>query len=150
MPPRISVRPADIKPMLPWTVLAERDGPGHLVPTVIGSAVDDILRVSLTGLNLFDHWSEELGAQMDEFYSSITDTPCGGFMVRSLETSGGLLKDYISSLFPLVGASGKVDRVFGLISVSKEEPLLASFGRPEDIETSVTDMSFIDIGFGVP
>ncbi len=151
VPERAAVRPADIKPLLPWIAMAERQGPLHLVPTIIGSAVDEVLQASFTGINLFEYWEEEMFEPMDAFYSNITDVPCGGYNVRTLAGQNGLQRLYHSSMYPLKGRSGKIDRLVGIISVSQKEPLLTEFGTPGDIKTlDVAHIDYIDIGFGVP
>ncbi|MFC4349225.1 PAS domain-containing protein [Kordiimonas lipolytica] len=151
IPQRSAVHPSDIKPMLPWIAMAERQGPRHLVPTIIGSAVDEVLQASFTGINLFEYWDEDMFDPMDTFYSNITDVPCGGYNVRTLVGQNGLQRLYQSSMYPLKGRSGKIDRLIGIISVAKSEPLLSRFGKPKDIKTlDVAHIDYIDIGFGVP
>jgi hypothetical protein len=151
VPKRSDVRPSDMKTMLPWVVMGERSGPRQMIPTVIGSAIDEVLHASFTGINLFDFLPEEIAVRLDAYYSNITDTPCGGYVERTLASDSGLLKGYQTTLFPLVGAEGKVDRLIGIVSVMKTDPLMDHFGKPRDVQTvAITKEEYIDIGFGVP
>lgn len=151
IPKRASIRPHDLKAMLRWIVMAERHGRGHLKPTLIGSAVDEVLQASFTGVNLFDYLEGDVASRLDTFYSNITDQPCGGIMERMIASESGLMRGYTSSLYPLVGSSGKVDRIVGVVSISKAEPMMNEFGKPNDIQTvGVVSENYIDLGFGVP
>jgi len=151
IPTRASIRPHDLKPVLPWVVMAERHGHGHLKPTLIGSAVDEVLQASFTGVNLFDYLDGDVASRLDTFYSNITDQPCGGIMERMLASENGLMRSYTSSLYPLVGSSGRMDRLVGVVSIAKTEPMLSGFGKPKDIQTiGVVSETYFDLGFGVP
>lgn len=151
IPYRSKLRPSDIKPLLPWVTMAERQGTRHLIPTIVGSAIDDVLQASFTGVNLFDFMPKEVADRFDAFYTNITDIPCCGHMVRTLAGENGLMRGYHSTQLPLRSASGQIDRLVGIVSVSKEQPLLTEFGKPQDIQTvDITAEDYIDLGFGVP
>ena len=151
IPSRADVRPQDMKEMLAWIVLAESSGPGNLVPTVVGSAIDEILHVAFTGKNLVSFYPPEIAVGVDQFYQAILTHPCGGVFTRNLEGKFGRVKGYQSLLLPLKGRSGEINRMIGAISVAGAEDEIAGFGRPADLKTlKILDLAYLDIGHGVP
>ncbi len=121
------------------------------MPTVIGSAVDEILHMSLTGLNLLDMYPADLKALVDDFYQSILRQPCGGLFTRNLESSFGKVKGYQSLLLPIADDAGTICQMVGVITVSGMVEESPGFGHPEDIRSvKLLDMHYLDIGFGAP
>lgn len=151
LPSRGDIRPADLKAILPWVVIASRSGPRDFTPLVVGSGIDELLQASYTGVNLFDRWEENEAAIMDAHYGRVLAQPCAGLLVRTIEGRFGVLKDYQSFLLPLVGDDGVVDRFLGSISVAELPPNDLSFGKPDELGTlAINSITYFDIGFGVP
>lgn len=151
VPSRAQVDLAKLKPYLGWVTLAERQGPRHLVPTVMGSAVDEVLQTSLTGVNLFEYLPDEIAETTDCFYSHIVGQPCGGFMVRTLVGHNEIMRGYRSLQLPLRGATGEINRMIGVIAVSAVPPVASKFGSPSEVNTvEISEIRYLNIGFGLP
>ncbi|WP_262690747.1 PAS domain-containing protein [Kordiimonas aestuarii] len=151
IPRRTDLNPQNIKPLLAWVVMARSSGPGNLVPTVIGSAVDEILHMSFTGRNLLDMYPVPLREIIDGFYQTILTTPCGGMFTRNLGSSFGSVKGYRSLLLPLEDRDGEVSQMVGVITVAGLENEAPGFGKPKDVSSvQLLDLRYLDIGFGAP
>jgi len=151
IPPRSAVKPTDIKPILAWVILGERHSSEETVLTVIGSAIDEALAVSLTGENLFDYYSVETLEQLRPFYTKMYAHPCGGFTVRNITNKYGNVEGLEVLLLPLKDDSGSVNRLIGSIAIHKRTLIDHGFGKPKDFgDMTVIDMEYRDIGYGVP
>lgn len=151
IPSRSQIRPSNIKNILPWITMAESSGPHHMVPTLIGSAVDEVLQSSLTGINLFDIWSDEIATEMAEFYGHVLNTPCGGHLVRTIVVPTGTVKGYMSLVLPLKSDDGVVNRTIGAISVDIDTPPVSSLVPPDMVKTlEINAVTYLDTGFGIP
>lgn len=151
VPSRPAVSPAEMKPILPWILVVDREGPRHIVPRIVGSAVEEALQARLTGLNFFDIWPEELASKMDVFYSHLTNQPCGGDLVRTVKSPSGILKGYRTTLFPLLDGQRNITKLLGVVSAKTVADPVQQYAEPKDLVTlDLNDVSYIDIGFGVP
>lgn len=151
VPTRADVDPNQFKKILSWVLLAEWHGPRHLVPTLVGGAINDALGGNATGANIFEYYPDDVSEALEPYYQKLLSHPCGGFFVRSLEKKNGAAGTLEAQFYPLRDNSGQINRLIGSMFFQKTER-----ARPgsEDHMTfssmSITQMDYLDIGYGVP
>lgn len=151
VPARSDINPLHLKKILSWVLLAEWHGPDHLVPTVVGSAIDEALGSNFTGVNMYDYYPSEIADTMTAYYKNILTQPCGGYLVRDVAKKNGAVGTLETLMFPLCDEQGLRNRLIGSMFIKNKE--LAQPNEPDKrtfISMAVTTMEYQNIGFGVP
>lgn len=116
---------------------------------VMGTALDEISAVPITGLNYFDICPPEDVSLYMEINDHLHALPCASLVVRDIAFENG--KNYtLSSLgFPMTNEEGMLTYSIGLMLPSRQfksdEMNYGGVAR-----SILCDLTYIDIGFGVP
>jgi len=151
VPLKSDINPLELKKILSWILLIELRGPRDLVPTVVGSGIDNALGSHFTGKNMYDFYPEDLAQAHEVFYDKILSQPCGGFLVRNIAQKSGNLGTLEISVYPLKGPDGIINRLIGSLSLKGTALAKADLSNKlAFMNVSIVETKFIDIGFGVP
>lgn len=151
IPARADVNPMYLKKILSWVLLLESEGPRHIVPSLVGSNINDAMGSNFTGMNMFDYYPAPVADIHEAFYRDITTTPCGGYIVRKVEKKNGIRGTLEALLFPLTGPDGGVNRFIGSMYLSNKEMIIPeNEDRLNFTSMSIVEIRYEDIGFGVP
>lgn len=151
IPPRASVNPLHLKKILSWVLLLEWRGPRYVVPTVVGSAIDEAMGSNFTGVNMFDYYPEAVQAAHETYYLTILTHPCGGYLERNVSKKNGAVGTLEALMFPLKDQQGQVNRLIGsMFFTNKELPQPHIPDKRTFTHMSVSKIEYRDIGYGVP
>tara|TARA_R110002096_G_scaffold65010_8_gene158390 strand:- start:163 stop:687 length:525 start_codon:yes stop_codon:yes gene_type:complete len=151
VPARSDVNPLHLKKILSWVLLAEWHGPRKLIPTVVGSGIDEALGSNFTGVNMFDYYPDDVSDDMEAFYQHILAQPCGGYLVRNVAKKNGAVGRLEAMMFPLHDERGLRNRIIGSMFVTNK--VLAQAHEADKrtfMSMSIVELSYQDLGFGVP
>ncbi|MEX0299770.1 MAG: PAS domain-containing protein [Kordiimonas sp.] len=151
VPARSDINPLHLKKILSWVLLAEWHGPKNLVPTVVGSDIDDALGSNFTGVNMFDYYPAEVAEGMQEYYQNILIQPCGGFLVRDVAKKNGAVGTLEALMFPLHDERGLRNRLIGSMFIKNKET--AQPNNPDKrtfTSMAITKVEYQDIGLVCP
>lgn len=151
VPARSVVNPFDLKKILSWVLLLEWNGPRNLVPTLVGSAIDEAMGANFTGANMFDYYPTPVADAHEMFYKTILGHPCGGYLVRGVSKKNGAEGTLEALMFPLTDETGEINRLIGSMFFNNKQ--MASPSEPDKrtfTSMSIVELGFRDIGFGVP
>ncbi|WP_333698167.1 PAS domain-containing protein [Kordiimonas lacus] len=101
IPSRAQIHPKDIQRILPWLSIGKYIKPRVMVPTLVGSAIDESIGTPLTGKNIFEILPSDAWAHYEYFYDTVCETPCFGRIRRSFLTPYGRYAQLCSLYAPL-------------------------------------------------
>lgn len=149
LPARSQFDPSQITTLLPHVYLLEHKSPEEMIVRLMGTALDEISGIPVTGLNYFDVCPPEDVSLYMEINERLHALPCASLVVRDITFENG--KNYsLSSLgFPMANDEGKLAYSIGLMLPARQF-------KSDDMNNGgvahsvLRDLTYIDIGFGVP
>ncbi len=120
LPTRSQFNPGKIPTLLPYVYLLEHKSRGEMMVRVMGTALDEISAVPITGLNYFDICPPEDVSLYMEINDHLHALPCASLVVRDITFENG--KNYtLSSLgFPMTNEEGVLTYSIGLMLPSRQ------------------------------
>ncbi len=151
MPDAGDIRPRDFAQLLPYMRYLSWEGPERLVYRIFGTALAEVAKIDLTGMNMLDLVEQEHKARSVRGLQWLHEVPCGLLQVRDITDANGLPRACEFLSLPVApGADGK-KRVIGPGMLrEKDAPEDFSLVVNQDSVTRLKRLVFIDIGYGIP
>ena len=120
LPARSQFRPNEIASLLPYVYLLEHKSAEEMMVRLMGTALDEISAVPITGLNYFDVCPPQDVPLYIEINENLHALPCASMVVRDITFENG--KNYtLSSLgFPMTDEAGVLTYSIGLMLPSRQ------------------------------
>ena len=156
IPMRREFHPGDIAGILPRISLMKRISQDTIVVGLVGTAVDALWDVPLTGMNIFDLASPRMKINIARFYGAILNQPCGAYIREKKKSPDGVTLRVSSLYLPMTDRLGAPNYIIGCsVFQSKYTGLANKAGAPLSdrlvLEQShIKALKFIDLGFGLP
>lgn len=149
LPMRSQFDPSKILTLLPYVYLLEHKSREEMIVRLVGTALDEISAVSITGRNYFDVCPPEDIALYIEINDNLHALPCANLVVRDITYENGKSYRLSSMGFPMVNEEGMLTYTIGLMLPNRQ------FNSDEMDDGGVSysvlhDLTYIDIGFGLP
>ncbi|TNE60844.1 MAG: PAS domain-containing protein [Alphaproteobacteria bacterium] len=149
VPSRVAFNPMQVRLMLPFVYMLELRAPDNLHVRLSGTALDGAMGRAMTGENYLDFCEPGDRAFFLGLAKEICGRPCGGRLVRRATFQDGKTHNMRQIGLPLSARDGEVKYIIGLMSIRSD--FLAGIQAPAlYIRSEIRDVSYIDIGFGVP
>lgn len=149
VPRRQDFDPMKVHRQLPHVYITEWRADHEMEVRLSGTALDDTAGRALTGSNYFD----TVGPKEMPFFSgvikAVVKQPCGMKMRRTVTLKDGSAYQLRSLSFPLADREGAVRYIVGMMNVIRDIPM-STFEEAAHARSEVHDVTFIDIGAGVP
>ena len=149
VPSRKSVKPTEIKSILPHVFMSEIVGHMDVRVRLTGTFLDMISANRLTGMNYLDVCPEEERTIYWQLAQVITSLPCGHWMIRDVtfvDGKGFRLKQLI---YPLRNRHGESNMVFGIMGTSRNAEV-DGLKPMSVIKSTILESKFLDVGAGIP
>lgn len=155
MPDSSQISPSGFRELLPYARYLSWEGEEDLRIRVFGSALSAALGHDLTGMNLLDFMVPEERDRELATFRALHAHPCGSVAVKRSYIAGGGVRELEVLHLPVAAVSNSGDETAGLGRIlgsvmMRELPDrwdgMADSQKPMDL----LELSFIDIGFGVP
>lgn len=141
--------PSKITAQLPYVYVLEHRSPKEMLVRLMGTALDEISGVPITGLNYLEVCPPDDATLYIEITKHVRAQPCASMVVRDVTFESG--KNYtLSSLgFPMTDDHGVPTYSVGLMLPNRQikSDDMDNGGVAQSILRSLI---YIDIGFGVP
>jgi len=149
LPVRSQFEPAKILALLPYVYLLEHKSPEEMMVRLMGTALDEISPVPITGRNYFDVCPPEDVTFYREINRYLRALPCASLVVRDITFDNGKTYTLSSLGYPMADEDGMLKYSIGLLLPCRQ------FKSDEKDNGGVArmvlrDLTYIDIGFGVP
>lgn len=141
--------PSKITPLLPYVYILEHRSETDMHVRLIGTSLDEVSGVAITGLNYLDVCPPQDAPIYTEVTKHVFDKPCASLLVRDVTFESG--KSYtLSSLgFPMDNTDGRPPITLGLMLPSRQFKFDDS-NNGGVASSLLRSLSYLDIGFGVP
>jgi hypothetical protein len=149
MPKSSDFNPMELRHLLPEMAMLSLNSAEEIIHRLVGTGLAERLSYDATGTNLLDYIAGSYRRQCARDMHEIVFRPCGWQARYITEYVTGRIA-YVQSLYlPLHGPDGQRPRI---VSVHDREEAL-EYRAPSEkpaFASEISDMVWIDIGFGVP
>lgn len=149
LPSRKSIKPTEIKSILPHVFMSEIVGHMDVRVRLTGTFLDMISANSLTGMNYLDVCPESERPMYWQLTKMITGHPCAHWMIRDVTFVDGKGFRLTQLTYPLRNRRGESNVTFGIMGTSRNVEV---DGRKEVgfIRSTIIESRFVDVGAGLP
>ena len=149
MPNSSAFNPMELRHLLPEMAMLSLNGPDEIIQRLVGTGLAERLSYDATGTNLLDYIDSSYRRQCARDMHEVAYRPCG-WQARYLTEYVTGRRSFVQSIYlPLRGPADQRPR---LVSVHSREDAV-EYRAPSEkpvFASEITDMVWIDIGFGVP
>lgn len=141
--------PGKITALLPYVYILEHRSPEEMHVRLIGTSLDEVSGVAITGMNYLDVCPPQDAPVYKEVTKHVFARPCASLLVRDVMFESGKTYTLSSLGFPMNNTEGKPQITLGLMLPSRQ--FKSDDSNNGGVASSVLrSLSYIDIGFGVP
>ncbi len=148
VPMRSDVRLQDFARFAPDLLLYELKSPNDLRCRLMGSSVSDRVKLQSMDINWLDLVASDMRAAGENWWNSLSETPCAGIMQYSTAFIDGTNRLSRCLLLPVKHSSGST-MLLGMTKASN----VYLVGEPREqivVSADCFQGQYIDIGFGLP
>ncbi|MDX5367721.1 MAG: PAS domain-containing protein [Alphaproteobacteria bacterium] len=149
VPKASGFNPMELRHLLPEMAMLSMIGTEEIIQRLVGTGIAERLSYDATGTNLLDYIDGSYRRQCSRDMHEVVHRPCG-WQVRYLtEYVTGRIAFVQSIYLPLHAPDGQRPRIVSVHDREEAIEYRAPSGKPV-FAREITDMVWIDIGFGVP
>lgn len=149
-PRKNAFAPLSLGKELKKVVLLEYIKPTEVIVRVIGTEIQDLIHLNMTGRNIFEILPPEHAIAHSNYYKSLCDYPCAGSTERPMRNRSGHAHLACTLHLPLGDDNGNVRYLLGVVEQAVLPKHFTDYRSIGITSANNLSMSYGDIGAGIP